>query len=169
MNKINSECRITDTHVYFWNGIYSQWSKSKFTEGEIEYPNAEKYMMMKKAEVFGAHEILFQMMKTDNPKTVKALGRKIKNFTDSKWDAHKMEIVTQASYLKFTQNPSLLKQLLAEQHLELVEASPVDKVWGIGLHYDNDEVLDKSKWKGQNLLGKCIMKAREQIINEETK
>lgn len=170
MNEINSECRNTDTHVYFWNGIYSQWSRSKFTEDGIEYPNAEFYMMYHKARVFNAVDIQSEMIKNKyNPKTVKALGRKIKNFTDSIWDEHKMEIVTQASYLKFTQNKNLLNQLLREQHLELVEASPVDKIWGIGLHYDDDKVLDKSNWNGQNLLGKCIMNAREQIINEEIK
>ena len=170
MNKIDGVCRLTDTHVYFWNGIYSQWSKSSFTEDGIDFPNAEFYMMYHKASVFESLDIQAEMIKVkNNPKAVKALGRKIKNFSDSKWDAHKLEIVEQASYLKFTQNPKLLKQLLAEQHLELVEASPVDKVWGIGLHYDNDKVLDKSNWKGQNLLGKCIMKARTKIINEETK
>ena len=170
MNKIDGASRTTDTHVYFWNGIYSQWSKSDFIENGIQYPNAEFYMMYHKARVFGAEDIQNEMIKVKyNPKAVKALGRKIKNFTDSIWDKHKMDIVEQASYLKFTQNPKLLKQLLVEQHLELVEASPVDKVWGIGLHYDNDEVLDKSNWKGQNLLGKCIMKARTKIINEESK
>ena len=166
MNIINGEARITNTHIYFWNGVYSQWSKSIFTEDGVTYPNAEQYMMQKKAEVFGATDILDQMKKTSDPRVVKGLGRKIKNFDDAIWDKHKMKIVTQAQILKFTQNPLLLEQLLEDRDRVIVEASPVDRVWGIGLHYDNDEVLNESNWNGQNLLGKCIMEAREQIINE---
>ena len=170
MNVINDECRITDTHIYFWNGIYSQWSRSPFMENNIEYPNAEFYMMYHKARVFNATDIQKKMIEVkNNPKAVKALGRQIKNFSDSVWDKHKMEVVERASFLKFTQNPDLLRQMINDKDKILVEASPVDKIWGIGLHYNDDKVLDESKWNGQNLLGKCIMKARNEIINKEIK
>lgn len=161
--------RITDTHVYFWNSLYSQWytTENQFQENGVTYPNAEKYMMMKKAEVFGALDILEQMKKTDNPRMVKQLGRKIQNFSDKVWDKHKIDVVTQASYLKFTQNPELLKIMLEHKDLILVEASPQDKIWGIGLHFDDDRVLNESEWLGENLLGICLMKARDRIIKKQ--
>ena len=169
MNNINGESRTTDTHVYFWNGIYSQWhtTKNQFVENGITYPNAEKYMMMEKAKVFGATDIYEKMKNENSPKIVKALGRKIKNFSDNIWDEHKMKVVARASFLKFTQNPDLLRQLIADKDKTLVEASPVDKVWGIGIHYDNDDVLTESKWNGQYLRGKCIMIARNEILKKE--
>jgi len=125
-------------------------------------------MMYHKARVFSAENIQNEMIKVKyNPKAVKALGRKIKNFSDAVWDKHKMKIVTQAAFLKFSQNPDLLRQLIADKDKILVEASPVDKVWGIGLHYDDDKVLNESDWNGQNLLGKCIIIARNKILKKK--
>jgi len=161
--------RITETHAYFWNSLYSQWytTSNQFQENGIDYPNAEKYMMVKKANVFKDYKILNEMVKSDNPRLIKKLGRKIKNFDDKTWDKYKIDIVTQASYLKFTQNPELLKIMIEHKDLTLVEASPEDKIWGIGLHFSNDNVLDETKWQGENLLGKCLMKARDRIIKEQ--
>ena len=169
MDKLTEQYRQTDTHFYFWNTIFSQWhtSNNQFTEDGITYPNAEKYMMVMKAKTFGDESILKQMLDTDNAREVKALGRKVKGFNDNHWDLVKEEIVTQANYLKFTQNPNLMKKLVEYKDLILVEASPADKIWGIGLHFTDDKVLDESQWKGKNLLGKCIMNARELILKKE--
>jgi len=166
MNKRQTPGRITDTHVFFWNSIYSQWytTPKQFTENGVVFSNAEKYMMVKKSEVFGATDILEQMIKSDNPRLIKQLGRQISNFSDEVWDQHKMDIVTQGNVLKFGQNPDLLEILKEHKDKIIVEASPQDKIWGIGLHWDNDDVLDESKWKGQNLLGECIMRARNILI-----
>lgn len=159
--------RKTDTHVFFWNGIYSQWHKSNFEEDGVIYTSAEKYMMAKKAEVFEDYEIQEKILKSNNPRDIKALGRKIKNFTEEKWNEHKIPIVAQGSYLKFTQNKSLLDEMMEDKDLILVEASPYDRIWGIGLAPDNDDVLDINKWNGQNLLGVCLTLAREQILKEQ--
>jgi len=156
--------RITDTHVFFWNSIYSQWyttNNGQFEENGVIYPNAEKYMMCKKCEVFDAHDILFEMIKTDDPRVIKALGREISNFTDEEWDKHKIDIVTQGNVLKFSQNSDLLEIMKKHKDKIIVEASPEDKIWGIGLHWDDDRVLYEDQWKGENLLGKCIMRARD--------
>lgn len=165
-DRINPE-RMTDTHAYFWNSLYSQWFSrpNLFQDGQGNfYPNAEKYMMMEKAKVFNAMEIYEKMKKTNNARTVKALGREIKNFTDEEWDKHKMKVVLDASLMKFSQNEDLLDLMKEHKDLILVEASPEDAIWGIGLHFDNDDILDESKWLGQNLLGKCLMEAREIMI-----
>jgi hypothetical protein len=166
MNKRETPGRITDTHVFFWNSIYSQWytTPNQFEENGITYTNAEKYMMCKKAEVFGAHDILFEMLKTDNPRVIKQLGRAISNFTDEKWDKHKMDVVTQGNVLKFDQNPNLLEILREHKDKIIVEASPQDPIWGIGMHWDNDLILNEKNWKGQNLLGECIMRARTILL-----
>jgi len=166
MDKRQLPGRITDTHVFFWNSIYSQWytTSNQFEEDGVVYSNAEKYMMCKKSEVFGATDILEQMLATDNPRLIKQLGRQISNFSDEVWDQHKMQIVTQGNVLKFGQNPDLLEILKEHKDKIIVEASPQDRIWGIGLHWDNDDVLDENKWRGQNLLGECIMRARKILI-----
>jgi len=159
--------RITDTHIFFWNSIYSQWYTTynnqggQFIENGIVYPNAEKYMMMAKAKLFNDTEVFDKMSKTDNPRMVKALGRMVKNFSESEWDKHKINIVTQANVLKFSQNSDLMKILKEHKDKIIVEASPYDKIWGIGLHWDDDRVLYENLWQGENLLGKCIMRARD--------
>jgi len=162
--------RKTSTHAYFWNSIYSQWytTTNQFVENNIKYNNAESYMMYKKALLFNDTEIAQEILKSNHPGTVKRLGRKIKNFDDQKWNDNKLDIVERANYLKFTQNPDLLRMLLADKDLILVEASPQDKIWGIGLHFDDDKVLDENNWNGENLLGKCIMNIRNDILNKES-
>lgn len=160
--------RITDTHAYFWNSVYSQWytKKNLFQEDGVWYPNAEKYMMMKKAELMGDKETWLKMKSIVNPRGVKALGREVKNFDAKLWDANKEKIVTQANYLKFSQNKDLLEIMKSHKHLTLVEASPVDKIWGVGLHFEDDNILDEKNWRGQNLLGKCLMEARKQLLKD---
>lgn len=161
--------RITDTHIYFWNTIYSQWyARPKLFKDEdgYAYNTAEKYMMMEKALVFEDYDIYRQMKASIFPNDVKALGRRVKGFNDEEWDKHKVDVVTKASYLKFNQNEDLMKIMIEHKDLTLVEASPVDKIWGIGLHFDDDDVLDESKWKGQNLLGVCLMNARKLLFEE---
>jgi ribA/ribD-fused uncharacterized protein len=170
-NKRQKPGRITDTHVFFWNSIYSQWYSTynnqggQFKENNIVYPNVKKYMMVKKAEVFDAYDILEQMKNTDNPRIIKALGKEIKNFSDKEWDKHKIDIVTQGNVLKFSQNSDLLEILKEHKDKIIVEASPQDKIWGIGLHWDDDRVLYKEHWQGENLLGECIMRARNKLQN----
>jgi len=159
--------RKTDTNIYFWGSHYSQWFKQNnlIEEDGIFYNSAEKYMMVKKAELFGDIEIKNQMLQSNDPKKVKSLGRKISNFNDKKWNENKVKIVTQGNYLKFSQNKKLLDILLEDKKYILVEASPVDKIWGVGLHYEDDKILKESNWRGENLLGISIMAAREQILN----
>ena len=115
---INNIDRQTDTHFYFWNTIYSQWytTPNQFTEDGISYNNAEKYMMMGKAKVFGADDIYNKMKTLNNARAIKQLGREISNFSDEIWDKHKIEIVERATYLKFTQNEDLLTKKSKNRH-----------------------------------------------------
>lgn len=161
--------RKTDTHVYFWGDEYSQWfsNDNQFQDGQGNFfNNAEKYMMMEKAKLFNDTEIYEKMKATDDPRKIKALGRKVKGFNEKKWNENRIKIVTEGSLMKFSQNPKLLELMKQDKGLILVEASPLDKIWGVGLHFNDDDVLDESKWKGENLLGICLMNAREIMLKD---
>lgn len=164
--------RITKTHYYFWNTIYSQWYMSKnkdylFEENGVKFITAEHYMMYNKALTFSDNEIANKILETLHPRDVKALGRLVKNYDDKLWSKVRFDIVTQGNILKFSQNQDLMDDLIKYQDLIFVEASPVDVIWGIGLHYEDDRVLDEKQWKGQNLLGKAINKVIKILIKDK--
>jgi len=155
--------RITDTHIYFWNGIFCQWSQYTMVEEDITYYSCEQYMMAKKAKLFNDEKVYDMIMSEEYPSVQKELGRMVSNYNQDVWDKHKFDIVVNANYLKFTQDETLKELLLDTGDKTIVEASPYDTIWGIGLSCDDDRVLDESKWKGENLLGKAIMKVRTRL------
>ena len=159
--------RETDKSVFFWSGMYSQWFESPFEADGQKFNCTEQYMMYKKAMLFGDEEVANAVMRTRNPKDQKALGRQVRNFDTTVWNQHAIDIVSEGNYQKFKQNPSLSKILLGEHaNKEIVEASPLDKVWGIGLHFNDEACDDQSKWQGTNWLGISIMNARERLVEE---
>ena len=152
---------ITSTHVFFWDGPFSQWytrpsTLPLFQEDGVQFLSAEHYMMYNKAALFNDMTIAAKILKTASPRDVKALGRQIKNFDSVVWDKFKLQIVIKGNLLKFSQNTGLLTQLLEHADKTFVEASPYDKIWGIGLDENDERCLDESKWLGQNLLGKAL-------------
>lgn len=160
----------------FWkphdpNGICSQWYPSKFLEDGVVFENAEQYMMYHKAVLFGDQAIAKNILKTQCPKTIKSLGRKVKNFDEVTWVANRSRIVQQGTYLKFTQNEHLKLFLLkCPVDAEFIEASPLDRIWGIG--YDARNALSNQKNWGLNLLGQSIQLVRKMLSlprNEATK
>lgn len=153
----------TITHIYFWGSIYSQWAKSSLVEYNIQFTTAEQYMMYHKALLFDDTDIANQILSTSNAREQKALGRKVKGFDVNVWDQNKLSIITQGNYLKFSQNKKLKDQLLKTGTKILVEGSPYDKIYGVGLKWDNPLILDEKNWKGQNLLGKALMDVRSKL------
>lgn len=153
--------------VLFWGGTYSQWCPSPFKIDGIEYNCCEQYMMAKKALVFNDHEAYEQIMSTKSPRDQKAIGRRVKNFDASVWSPISREVVYQANYAKFTQNPKMREELMATGEMEIVEASPEDKIWGIGLHETDPRAWDKSTWQGTNWLGEAIMQVRKKLKEEK--
>ncbi len=145
----------------------SQWWPVNFEEEGIVYKTAEHYMMAGKARLFGDKEILEKIISKTSPKDVKDLGRQIKNFDAKAWDEEKYQIVKQGNYLKFSQNENLKHFLLQTGSKVLVEASPVDPVWGIGLTEDNLAAKDPGQWKGENLLGFALMEVRDQLKKQQ--
>ena len=157
---------ITDKYVFFWNGVCSQWHASEFEIDGKKYTCAEQYMMYKKALLFEDEEVANAIMRTNSPKEQKALGRKVRGFDKDKWEEVCREYVYEANYAKFTQNPFMLEELKTYGDREIVESSPEDSIWGIGMHETHPDILDKSKWQGKNWLGQAIMRVRDELLTE---
>ena len=143
----------------------SQWWEAAFTVDGISYPTAEHWMMAEKARLFKDEEQLNNILKAKHPKQAKAFGRKVKNFNPEAWDAHKYEAVRLGNFYKFSQNLELKEYLLQTQQRILVEASPVDPVWGIGMAQDHPNAHNPNEWKGPNLLGFALMEVRDQLMH----
>ena len=153
--------------TFFWEteSPFSQWHPSPFqNQNGVYFKTAEQYMMWAKAILFNDHQTAQKILKTHNPRDQKALGREVKGFDSDIWNTHKYAIVYQGNKLKFLQNSILLAALLHTQGTELVEASPYDPVWGIGLKADDPKAQNKNTWQGENLLGLVLTELREEII-----
>jgi ribA/ribD-fused uncharacterized protein len=120
-------------------------------------------MMAEKARVFKDEICLHKILLSDSPYVIKKLGREIQNFNEKIWNDLKFEVVVKGNYYKFKQNKPLQQFLLSTNDSIIVEASPLDKIWGIGLDENNPLSLNPNTWKGENLLGFAIMKIRDQI------
>lgn len=151
--------------IYFFgaktNGFLSQHYLTKFSDGVNEYSSAEQYMMYQKAALFGDKAIAEKILAEKSPTKIKALGRKIKGFNESKWDERKYVIVTMGNMHKFSHNHNLGKRLVETGDAVLIEASPFDRVWGIGYGATNAPTK-RDKW-GQNLLGRALMEVRANL------
>ncbi|MBE1554001.1 NADAR family protein [Sporosarcina limicola] len=161
-------------YVFFWghqpsnNGritesCLSQWWKEGFEVEINSYCCMEQYMMAEKAMIFDDEEMLERILKSDNPKEIKELGRKVNNFNEAVWEEKRYSTVLNGNYAKFLQNPILMQFLLQTENLILVEASPHDQIWGIGMSSDDKAVNNPFEWKGQNLLGFALMEVRDEL------
>lgn len=156
--------------LFFWGhtvkeeitkACFSQWFPFQFKENGIEYKTAEHYMMAGKATLFNDNETLEEILKSDSPNQAKNLGRKVKNFDPQLWNEHKYEIVKQGNFLKFSQNEKFKEFLLSTNDKILVEASPYDTIWGIGMLETDPKAENPSQWNGENLLGFALMEVRD--------
>nr|WP_315033292.1 NADAR family protein [uncultured Chryseobacterium sp.] len=158
--------------LFFWGhtvkdeitkSCFSQWFTGKFEENGIIYKTAEHYMMAGKARLFNDAETLEKILQAATPNQVKALGRKVKNFDPKIWDEHKYEIVKQGNLLKFSQNEKYKDFLLSTNDKILVEASPYDAIWGIGMLETDSRAENPLLWNGENLLGFALMEVRDEL------
>jgi len=118
-------------------------------------------MMQRKALLMGDFEAAAEIMLEKNPANHQALGRKIRGFNQDLWNANKYTIVLGGNLARFMQSQKCRELLLATGDKILVEASPYDKVWGVGLAASDPDILDETKWRGENLLGKVLTQVRE--------
>jgi len=156
--------------TFFWNGPFSQWCWSPFKVGAELYNCAEQYMMVQKAKLFGDHDAVHDIFSTRDPALQKQIGREVSGYSDEVWQAIQdngrplcWNIVFTGSMAKFQQNEDLMKALMETEGTTIVEASPVDTIWGIGLSSSDPDANNRSKWRGKNWLGEVLTQAREEL------
>lgn len=142
---------------------FSQWFEARVTIDEVVYPTNEHWMMAEKARLFGDDDALKSILASVSPNEAKSFGRKVRGFEPSTWDAAKRSIVTVGNLAKFTQHRRLRAFLLDTGDAVLVEASPLDQIWGIGLAHDAPAAADPTQWLGENLLGFAVMDVRDEL------
>jgi hypothetical protein len=156
----------TEKFTFFWSGTFSQWHPSPFQIEDIWFNCAEQHMMAGKALLFGDIKTLKKIMDAVEPIDQKRYGRQVINFVKERWDANAKSIVYNGNYAKFTQNEDLKKELLATAGTTLVEASPEDTVWGIGLRKDDPLAQNRATWHGTNWLGEVLTEVRDHLIQK---
>lgn len=163
---------ISEEYLFFWGhqpsrdgtitkNCLSQWYECCFENDGITYHTAEQYMMAEKARLFGDESALSKIMSAHTPREYKSIGRSVKNFSYSIWQAKRFEIVVNGNYQKFSQNEPLKKFLLETNDKLLVEASLYDRIWGVGMSIDDPKIIDPHNWRGENLLGLALMLVRD--------
>ena len=155
--------RIACGYTFFWGWIFSNFHRCEFSVDGIVFCSSEQYFMYQKALTFGDIDTAKLILLEREPKLQKDLGRKVAGFDDEIWKPLRKKHMFDGCYAKFSQNPELSQQLLATKGTTLVEASPEDTIWGIGLAEDDDLCLDPSNWLGLNELGETLCKVRDLI------
>lgn len=160
--------------IFFWghqpnkNGsigasCFSQWWISPFIVSGITYTSSEHWMMAKKAELFANDKIVQEILLAKTPAEAKKLGRLVTGFIPEVWENNKFDIVKEGTLHKFSQNKDLKGFLLTTGRRIIVEASPLDPIWGIGLPKDHKDAEKPENWKGENLLGFALMEVRDEL------
>jgi ribA/ribD-fused uncharacterized protein len=144
-------------------GCLSQWWPAPFTADERRFATAEHYMMWRKARLFGDERVAAAILATADPARAKALGREVAGFVGGIWAKHRFDAVAEGNRGKFGQDDALRAYLLGTGSQVLVEASPVDAIWGIGLAADEPDARVPSRWPGRNLLGFALMQVRAEL------
>ena len=157
----------------FWGGPFSQWNKVDMEIDGVVYNCCEQYMMAMKAKVFGDKEAEEEIMETHDPREQKAIGRRVQDFDRDVWEnieengqPYCWNVVYKGNKAKFDQNPGLKEYLLATKGTTIVEASPYDKIWGIGRDQDDPAAHDRTKWRGTNWLGEVLTVLRDNYLDE---
>ena len=149
--------RTTDKYILFWSGILSNWANTPYKAGGKEWCCSEQQYMWFKAIYFHDHDTAAKILASTNPKEIKRLGRRVRNYNDEEWDSVRCHYMAKTLEGKFTGNKKarnfLLKQ--PEGHI-FVEASPYDTIWGIGLAEDDPRAWNNETWRGRNCLGACL-------------
>jgi ribA/ribD-fused uncharacterized protein len=144
----------------------SQWFPRAFVIDGLRYATAEHYMMAEKARLFRDAEAVPRILEAKSPAEAKALGRAVCNFDPDVWEKARFDAVVRGNVAKFRQNEDLGAFLRATKEKVLVEASPRDRIWGIGMGKSNPDSLVPARWRGRNLLGFALMAARAELAKK---
>ena len=169
--------KVTNKHILFWGEWPSNWYRAEFdaemmVNGEkktLHFYNSEQYFMFVKAIVFSDYETAEKILGTKDPRMAKTLGREVKGYDDKVWNEMRYKVMVDANKAKYSQNEEL-KQLITSEEFKgkgYVEASPLDRIFGIGLSENDPLADDETKWKGQNLLGKALDEVRNWLLSDK--
>jgi ribA/ribD-fused uncharacterized protein len=176
VERLRQRCAAGESfkYLYFWGhrpatddkvgkSCFSQWYEASFKLDGVRYASAEHYMMAAKARLFDDPRLLERILAARSPGEAKVLGREVAGFDEARWNAERVGIVIEGNLGKFGQNASLKKYLLGTADRVLVEASPVDAIWGIGLAASDPLAAEPATWQGLNLLGFALMEVRRRL------
>lgn len=161
-------------YVFFWGHTpadrgsvgkecLSQWYPAELTVDGARYATAEHFMMASKARLFGDTETEARVLAAGHPNEAKQLGRQVRGFDEAAWVDARFQLIVRGNVAKFGQNERLRDFLVGTGQRVLVEASPQDRIWGIGLTADDPRAGNPAKWLSLNLLGFALMEARAQL------
>ncbi|MEO1245134.1 MAG: NADAR family protein [Pseudomonadota bacterium] len=163
----------TARYLYFWGhkqrgtvvdqSCLSQWFPARFEQSGHSFPTAEHFMMWRKAEIFHDSETAAAILDVDSPGAAKALGRRVRDFDEDTWVEYRWDVVVSGNLAKFSCTPALGKYLLATGRSVLVEASPHDRIWGIGMDKTEAMSVTPDRWQGENILGFALMEVRDRL------
>jgi ribA/ribD-fused uncharacterized protein len=162
-------------YLFFWGhtpkaagqvdaACLSQWFPRSFSDEGVTYPTAQHFMMAAKARLFGDNDALADILGARSPAEAKAIGRRVRNYDDETWAGARAAAVVRGNIAKFGQHDDLGLFLRATAQRVIVEASPRDRIWGIGLGAANPAARVPSRWRGLNLLGFALMEARARLF-----
>ena len=160
---------MAEVFTFFWKHRLSQWHRAPFAIGGVTFTHAEQYMMYAKALLFGDREAADKILASESPREQQGIGRAVRGFDESVWVMFREGIVYDGNSARFRQNPDQQELLFATRRTTLVEASPHDRVWGIGLAADDPRAQDRAQWLGLNLLGEALTRVREALLWEQAR
>lgn len=168
LQELQDSVRQGDVYKYkfFWGGFLSNWYDRAFVVEGVKYWCVEQYMMQKKALCFDDFEIATKIMQSLDQREIKQLGREVRGYVDEKWASVRQQVVYEGNYAKFKCNEDLGRYLVRTGDKVLVEASPYDTLWGIGMGESSPLIGNPLNWNGQNYLGFVLMAVREELRKE---
>jgi ribA/ribD-fused uncharacterized protein len=164
----------TADYLFFWGhtpknadvvdaSCLSQWFPCTFVIDGVSYPSAEHFMMAEKARLFRDEAALARVLEAKSPAEAKAVGREVRRFDEAAWNAARFDAVVRGNVAKFGPREDLRAFLRGTREKVIVEASPRDRVWGIGMGASNPDARFPARWRGQNLLGFALMETRARL------
>jgi ribA/ribD-fused uncharacterized protein len=176
LGELQAACRAGASFpfVFFWGHrpaqdgkvmrtCLSQWYAAPIWIGTEGFPTAEHYMMAEKARLFGDEQVAKEIIRSPSPTEAKGWGRKVRGFDEQKWLLHREQIVLRGNLAKFSQHNHLRTYLIGTGNAVLVEASPQDPIWGIGMAEEDPRAANPQLWEGLNLLGFVLMQVRSAL------
>lgn len=156
----------TDEFTFFWGAAdpFSNWHPAPFTHRDLRFAQAEQWMMLCKARLFGDDAMAAAILAEADPAINKKQGRKVRGFVAQEWNEHCRRYVYVGNREKYRQNPALMEALLDSAPTTLVEASPYDRIWGIGLGISDPRIHTPAQWQGTNWLGQVLTRLRSDFL-----